>query len=283
MRGVGLGLAVTPLTAAVLDAVGDADLGEASAINDAASRVGGVIAVALVPLLIGVTAGASLADALADGYEPAMVAIGGHVRRRGAHLAGLRVRRAERRAPDRRPGPRLRVARARRRSNCMRLDGQTVAVLGGTAGIGLETARLARAEGAALILTARYAERLSEVGASSAPGPPPSTSRTSSCVEHFFDGAPGPIDHVLVTGPGPYYALLEDFAFAEARRDVESHLLLPIQLAKLAQGRVRGSLLFMGGTGGRRTGPGLSLDRGADRRDAGADHEPRARGSRRCA
>jgi EmrB/QacA subfamily drug resistance transporter len=76
VRGVGLGLAVTPLTAAVLDAVGDADLGEASAINDAASRVGGVIAVALVPLLIGVTAGASLADSLASGYEPAMIVIG---------------------------------------------------------------------------------------------------------------------------------------------------------------------------------------------------------------
>jgi EmrB/QacA subfamily drug resistance transporter len=77
VRGVGLGLAVTPLTAAVLDAVRDADLGEASAINDAASRVGGVLAVALVPVLIGVTAGSSLADALATGYEPAMVVIGG--------------------------------------------------------------------------------------------------------------------------------------------------------------------------------------------------------------
>jgi EmrB/QacA subfamily drug resistance transporter len=77
VRGVGLGLAVTPLTAAVLDAVGDADLGEASAINDAASRVGGVIAVALVPVLIGITAGASLAEALKTGYQPAMIVIGG--------------------------------------------------------------------------------------------------------------------------------------------------------------------------------------------------------------
>jgi EmrB/QacA subfamily drug resistance transporter len=76
VRGAGLGLAVTPLTAAVLDAVGDADLGEASAINDAASRVGGVIAVALVPLLIGVGAGSSLSAALATGYEPAMILIG---------------------------------------------------------------------------------------------------------------------------------------------------------------------------------------------------------------
>jgi EmrB/QacA subfamily drug resistance transporter len=77
VRGVGLGVAVTPLTAAVLAAVGDSDLGEASAINDAASRVGGVIAIALVPLLIGATAGGTLAGSLTDGYEPAMLVIGG--------------------------------------------------------------------------------------------------------------------------------------------------------------------------------------------------------------
>ncbi|MFL5912471.1 MAG: DHA2 family efflux MFS transporter permease subunit [Gaiellaceae bacterium] len=77
VRGAGLGLAVTPLTAAVLAAVRDADLGEASAINDAASRVGGVIAIALVPVLIGVGAGSSLADSLAKGYRPAMLAIAG--------------------------------------------------------------------------------------------------------------------------------------------------------------------------------------------------------------
>ena len=76
VRGAGLGLAVTPLTAAVLAAVGDADLGEASAINDAASRVGGVIAIALVPLLIGVSAGGTLAESLTDGYESAMLVIG---------------------------------------------------------------------------------------------------------------------------------------------------------------------------------------------------------------
>src|SRR6202008_1832453 len=45
------------------------------------------------------------------------------------------------------------------------------------------------------------------------------------------------------------------------RRDVEAHLLLPLQVARLAAGRVRpgGTLLFMGGTGGRRTAPGLAL------------------------
>jgi len=75
--GLGLGLAVTPLTAAVLAAVRDVDLGEASAINDAASRLGGVITIALVPVLIGAGHRRSLADALVHGFQPAMIAIGG--------------------------------------------------------------------------------------------------------------------------------------------------------------------------------------------------------------
>ena len=40
------------------------------------------------------------------------------------------------------------------------LRGQTVVVIGGSSGIGLETARLARAKGADIILTARNPDRL---------------------------------------------------------------------------------------------------------------------------
>ncbi len=40
------------------------------------------------------------------------------------------------------------------------LLGQTVVVIGGSSGIGLETARRARAEGAEVVLTARNPERL---------------------------------------------------------------------------------------------------------------------------
>jgi EmrB/QacA subfamily drug resistance transporter len=74
--GLGVGVAVTPLTAAVLAAVGDPDLGEASAINDAASRVGGVVVLGLVPVLIGAVGGQSLGEALATGYQPAMIVMG---------------------------------------------------------------------------------------------------------------------------------------------------------------------------------------------------------------
>jgi hypothetical protein len=62
--GIGIGIAVTPLTAAVLAEVSDADLGEASAINDTAARVGSVVVIALVLLPIGAGAAASLSNAL---------------------------------------------------------------------------------------------------------------------------------------------------------------------------------------------------------------------------
>ena len=89
------------------------------------------------------------------------------------------------------------------------LQGQTVVLIGGSAGIGLETARLARAEGAEVILTARNPERLEaaaqEVGArSSAAFDATDFDRLSA----FFDDLPAPVDHVLLTGPGPYYAPL---------------------------------------------------------------------------
>ena len=77
----------------------------------------------------------------------------------------------------------------------------------------------------------------------------------------FFHELPTPIDHVLVTGPGPYYASLAEFDFEKARRDVEAHLFLPLQVARHAANKVRpgGTLLFIGGTGGRRAAKGFAL------------------------
>ena len=142
------------------------------------------------------------------------------------------------------------------------LLGQTVVVIGGSAGIGLETARRARSEGAKLILTGRNAEPLqraaSELGALNTAA---FDATDFERLARFFDDLPTPIDHVMVTGPGPYYAPLADFDIEKARRDVEAHLFLPLLVARDAAKKVRpgGTLLFMGGTGGRRTAPGLAL------------------------
>jgi NAD(P)-dependent dehydrogenase (short-subunit alcohol dehydrogenase family) len=148
---------------------------------------------------------------------------------------------------------------ARRESQ---LAGQTVVVIGGSAGIGLETARLARAEGAKLVLVARNPERLEQVARELNTQSTVAFDATDfNRLAQFFDELPTPIDHVLVTGPGPYYAPLSEFDFERARRDVEAHLLLPLQVARHAANKVRpgGTLLFMGGTGGRRTAKGLAL------------------------
>ncbi|GAA0448363.1 MFS transporter [Paractinoplanes deccanensis] len=106
LLGLGLGLAVAPLTAGVLAAVDDSDLGEASAVNDAASRVGGVVLVALVPLLLGTRGAAGLAGPLAANYRFAMLVLAG-VTAAAAILTAVFVpsRRAAPRAMP--PAPRL--------------------------------------------------------------------------------------------------------------------------------------------------------------------------------
>jgi NAD(P)-dependent dehydrogenase (short-subunit alcohol dehydrogenase family) len=137
-----------------------------------------------------------------------------------------------------------------------------VVVIGGSMGIGLETARRAREEGAEVILTARDPDRLRRAGLELGAASIAAFDATDfERLGRFFDELPGSIDHVLVTGPGPYYAPLAELDLERARRDVEAHLLLPLQVARTATSKVRpgGTLLFMGGTGGRRSAPGFAL------------------------
>jgi NAD(P)-dependent dehydrogenase (short-subunit alcohol dehydrogenase family) len=146
-------------------------------------------------------------------------------------------------------------------TNRSKLTGQTVVVIGGTSGIGLETARLARENGANVVITARDAERLKQVGQELGADVAAFDATDFARLAGFFEDLPGPVDHVLVTGPGPYYAPLADFDVEPARRDLDAHVLLPIQVARHAATRVNptGTLLFMGGTGGRRAAPGFAL------------------------
>jgi NAD(P)-dependent dehydrogenase (short-subunit alcohol dehydrogenase family) len=142
------------------------------------------------------------------------------------------------------------------------LPGQTVVVIGGSAGIGLETARRARAEGAEVILAARDPERLGhaadEVGALRSAA---FDAGDPDRLERFFRDLPHPIDHVMATAGRPYYAPLADMDFDQARRSLDEHLWLMFHLARIATGKVRpgGTLLFMSGTGARRPGVGLGL------------------------
>jgi NAD(P)-dependent dehydrogenase (short-subunit alcohol dehydrogenase family) len=142
------------------------------------------------------------------------------------------------------------------------LAGHVVVVIGGSSGMGLETARRSRAEGADVIITGRDPARLeraaAEVGAA---GTAAFDAADRAALGRFIDGLPATVDHVMVTAGGPYYAPLAELEHDRAVRDFEMHLWLPVALAQRMAGRVPpgGSLVFIGGTGGRRPGPGLAL------------------------
>jgi NAD(P)-dependent dehydrogenase (short-subunit alcohol dehydrogenase family) len=142
------------------------------------------------------------------------------------------------------------------------LLGQTVVLIGGSAGIGLETARRARSEGAEVILTGRTPERLEQaardVGARSTAA---FDATDAAALERFFDELAGPIDHVLVTGPGPRYGPLLEMDAEQVRDALSDHVVLGLEVARAAAGRMRpgGSLTLMGGTGGRKISRELGL------------------------
>jgi NAD(P)-dependent dehydrogenase (short-subunit alcohol dehydrogenase family) len=141
------------------------------------------------------------------------------------------------------------------------LAGTTVVIIGGTSGIGLETARQAHAADAKLVLTGRDRGRLEatrdELGAS--------TTALDLAdpvgLHRFFTDLPAPVDHVLVTGGGPVYAPIVEMDLDQARSVLDEHLLGSLRIARECATRVRpgGSLTFLTGTHARRAGEGLIL------------------------
>src|SRR5262245_27294076 len=105
------------------------------------------------------------------------------------------------------------------------LAGQTVVVIGGSSGIGLETARRARAEGAKVVITGRDPNRLrqaaAEVGAERTAA---FDATDAAAVQKFFQELPAPIDHVLVTAGGPTYGPLLEMGADQVRDAVGGHI-----------------------------------------------------------
>ena len=142
------------------------------------------------------------------------------------------------------------------------LLGQTVVLIGGSAGIGLETARRARQEGAEVVLVGRDPERLKQaaldVDASSTAA---FDAFDAAAIQQFFDGLPDPIDHVLVTAGGPKYVPLLQMSAADVHEALGGHVVQSLDVARSAAPKMRpgGSLLIMGGTGGRKISRELGL------------------------
>ena len=139
------------------------------------------------------------------------------------------------------------------------LVGQTVVVIGGSAGIGLETARKARAEGAEVVLTGRNPDRLAQAAQELRAQRTAAFDATDAdSVDTFFQDLPTPIDHVLVTAGGPTYGPLLGMSSTDVRQALTEHIVVALDVARNAVGKMRpgGTLLLVGGTGGRRISRG---------------------------
>ena len=77
----------------------------------------------------------------------------------------------------------------------------------------------------------------------------------------FFDSLSGPIDHVMFGGAGPRYGRPLEMGPEESRRAFSERAVLALEVAQNAVGKVRpgGSLVFIGGTGGRKISPGYEI------------------------
>ncbi|MEU2422035.1 SDR family oxidoreductase [Streptomyces sp. NPDC007851] len=142
------------------------------------------------------------------------------------------------------------------------LAGQTAVVVGGSAGMGLETARQVRANGGEVVLTARNAERLERAADELNPlGTAVFDARDTGRLERFLGELPGSVDHVMVTAGSPSYTPLDELDLTEAGRDFGGRVAMMLAVARASRHRVRagGTLLFVGGTGGRRPAPGMAV------------------------
>lgn len=141
------------------------------------------------------------------------------------------------------------------------IAGKTLLVIGGSSGIGFETARVASEAGAKVIITARDPERVQRAGLELDGSIAAFDATDFHRLARFFASLPTPIDHVLVTGPGLHAVPLRELDVDAARRELEVHLLLPLQVAREAADVVRpkGTLLFIGCTDGRRAIAGLDF------------------------
>jgi NADP-dependent 3-hydroxy acid dehydrogenase YdfG len=151
----------------------------------------------------------------------------------------------------------------------------------------METARRARAEGAEVILTGRDPERLrsaaQELGAA---GTASFDANDAGALEAFFAGLEGPIDQVMATAGQPYYSPLAEMDFEQARRSFADLPMQMLGIARFGAPRMRpgGTLIFVGGTGGRHTDVGLGVIATVSPPGCSARGSKRAAGScaRRC-
>jgi NAD(P)-dependent dehydrogenase (short-subunit alcohol dehydrogenase family) len=128
----------------------------------------------------------------------------------------------------------------------MMLAGKKVVVVGGSSGIGLATAELAKDEGAEIIIASRNADRLNAAAAKLGAKAIQADVTGDESVASLFRAC-GPVDHVVVTAAQLRSGPFKTVAIEDVRTTMESKFWGAWRVARSAEIRASGSLTLVSG------------------------------------
>jgi NAD(P)-dependent dehydrogenase (short-subunit alcohol dehydrogenase family) len=128
----------------------------------------------------------------------------------------------------------------------MTLAGKKVVVVGGSSGIGLATAELAKQQGADVIIASRNAAKLDEVAARLKVTAIAADVTSDDSVAELFRKA-GPVDHVVVTAAQLRTGPFKTVAMEDVRATMEGKFWGAWRVARAAEIRPGGSLTLVSG------------------------------------
>ncbi|MBR1121174.1 SDR family oxidoreductase [Bradyrhizobium lablabi] len=128
----------------------------------------------------------------------------------------------------------------------MQLAGKKVVVVGGSSGIGLATAELAKREGAQIIIASRNAERLDAIAEKMNVVAIPADVTDDKSVANLFKSC-GPVDHVVVTAAQLRTGPFKSVPMEDVRSTMEGKFWGAWRVARAADIRPGGSLTLVSG------------------------------------